>query len=101
MTVAEVVKRVRDAGGSVTLNGDKVRCVVPPTVAGLSDELKRCREELLEMLREEERVVYWDVPCTCSEKPYPHFRHRDGSGPGSGHKLEPGNARQANATRRR
>ena len=25
-----------------------------------------------------------DVPCTCSEKPYPHFHHRDGSGPGSG-----------------
>lgn len=40
-------------------------------------------------------VVYLDVPCTCDEKPFPHFRHRDGSGPGSGHKLEATNPRQA------
>lgn len=25
-----------------------------------------------------------DVPCTCAEKSYPHFQHRDGTGPGSG-----------------
>lgn len=25
-----------------------------------------------------------DVPCRCAEKPYPHFRHRDGTGPESG-----------------
>lgn len=31
-----------------------------------------------------ELVVLVDVPCTCAEKPYPHFRHRDGTGPASG-----------------
>ena len=28
------------------------------------------------------------VPCTCGEKPYPHSRHFDGTGPGSGRSLK-------------
>jgi len=33
--------------------------------------------------------------CTCDEKPYPHLRHRDGTGPGSGRALDPYDRRQA------
>jgi hypothetical protein len=39
------------------------------------------------------------TPCTCSEKPYPHFRHRDGGGPGSGRNLKPENPAEAHRRR--
>ena len=42
-------------------------------------------------------VVY--PPCTCDEKPHPHLRHRDGTGPGSGRALAPYDHRQAHRSR--
>ena len=33
--------------------------------------------------------------CTCDERPFPHWRHKDGSGPGSGRPLAPHDHQQA------
>jgi len=43
-------------------------------------------------------IVY--PPCVCDEKPYPHPRHRDGTGPGSGRELDPYDCRQAHWSKR-
>src|SRR5262249_43173758 len=40
------------------------------------------------------------LACTCSARLYPHLRHRDGSGPGSGRKLDHYDRRQAHWSRR-
>jgi ribosomal protein L37AE/L43A len=60
--------------------------------------LREFKPEIIRLL--EERSVLVDVPCTCDEKPFPHFRHADGTGPGSGRGLEPENPRQAHGRRR-
>jgi hypothetical protein len=35
------------------------------------------------------QVVFLPVPCVCSEKLLPHFRHHDGSGPETDHWRAP------------
>ena len=56
--------------------------------------------EKAEPVIESAGVVYLDTACTCDEKPFPHFRHADGTGPGNGRRLEPTNPRQAHGSQR-
>lgn len=102
MSPTELIREVEDRGGFVALALDgKNLCVRLPNegAESLSAQLRSMKPEVIALLRQR-TVVNLDVPCTCDEKPYPHFRHIDGTGPGSGRRLEPCNPRQAHGRRR-
>jgi len=90
MTAEQAIRAVEESGGWFELReGD--RLTVRHAPKELSRALRGLKSEIIVLLRQRQ-IIYLDVPCSCSEKPYPHFRHFDGSGPGSGHRLEPENA---------
>ncbi len=103
MTAAEVIEKIEAAGGELAVHGDHVRYRIPANLRSvLLPELKAQKVEFIRLLKSrqvvqpsEMPVVYLEVPCTCREKSYPHFRHRDGSGPSSGRKLDAEDVRQA------
>ena len=102
MTAAELISTIKQRGGAISLDldGENLRVRLPRDEAErLKPKLRAVKPEIVALLREGS-VVYLDIPCTCSEKPYPHFRHGDGTGPGSGRTLEPGNPKQAHGRRR-
>jgi hypothetical protein len=89
MTAAELITSVEVAGGRVWLQDESVRYRLPRVAERLLPELRAHQNQIFQLLTEREQVMFLPVPCTCAEKPYPHFRHRDGSGPGSGHEMKP------------
>lgn len=95
-TAEELIRAVEKSGGRFELEGESV--MVRGAPKELVAVLRELKPEVLRFLKG--RFVYLDVPCRCDEKPHPHFRHRDGSGPGSGKKLEPENQRQAHGSRK-
>lgn len=61
--VRQIVSRLEESGGTLVLDGDRVRYRIPsgnPQVSGLLDELRRHREEVAEVLRERENGL---APC--------------------------------------
>ncbi len=102
MTPIELISTIEQGGGFVALalDGEKLHVRLPREEAErLKAEIRAIKPEIVALLRQR-TVVYLDVPCTCDEKPYPHFRHWDGTGPGSGRTLEPCNPKQAHGRRR-
>ena|SRR5258708_7130693 len=71
MTFAEsVIERIEVAGGVLALNGERIRYQLPEDVAGLLEELRAHRDEVLLFLRMRERIplmppgvrlVSWDL----------------------------------------
>jgi hypothetical protein len=52
MTLAEnIVARVENAGGKLALRGERIRVQLPQDAAGLIDELRARREEVVNLLR--------------------------------------------------
>jgi hypothetical protein len=93
VTAEQLIRAVEESGGSFKLEGSD-SLLVRHAPKQLAPALRKAKPEIVQLLKQRQ-FVYLDVPCTCSEKPYPHFRHRDGTGPGSGRKLDPNDPRQA------
>ena len=93
MTAEQAIRAVEESGGWFELReGEGI--LVRRAPKQLVPVLRMLKPEIIRLLKNRQAmpVVYLDVPCRCDEKPFPHFRHFDGSGPGSGHRLEPENA---------
>lgn len=69
MTAIEVLHAVEKAGGSLALNGGQIKYKIPKPALWLVPELKQHREELIELLKEEEtpppmpigvRLIRWE-----------------------------------------
>lgn len=88
MTAAQIIDAVESAGGRLWLEGGSYRYRIPREAGHFLPDLRARRDEVCRLLAEREHAVFMPVPCTCSEKAYPHFRHRDGSGPGSRRSLD-------------
>ncbi len=94
MTAEQAIRALQESGGWFEQHGENIIARrAPKTLVPVLRELK---PEIVSLLTR--TFVYMDVPCTCNEKPHPHFRHRDGSGPGSGRTLAPENRRRAHRT---
>jgi hypothetical protein len=53
MNAPEVLEAVQNAGGSLTISGERIRYALPDSALWLVTELKQHREELIGLLREE------------------------------------------------
>jgi hypothetical protein len=52
MNAPEILEAVHNAGGSLTLNGQRIQYALPDSAAWLITELKQNREELIGLLKE-------------------------------------------------
>jgi hypothetical protein len=52
MNAPEVLEAVQNAGGSLTISGERIRYALPDSALWLVTELKQHREELIGLLRE-------------------------------------------------
>lgn len=102
MTPIELISTIAQGGGFVALalDGEKLHVRLPRDEAErLKAEIRAIKPEIVALLRRR-TMVHLDVACTCDEQAYPHFRHRDGTGPGSGRTLAPCNPKQAHGRRK-
>jgi hypothetical protein len=86
MMANELITEIEECGGFVALalNGERLRVRLPSeTAPDFVARLKAIKSDVMAVLRRR-TITYLDAPCTCSEKPFPHFQHHDGTGPGSG-----------------
>ena len=55
MTAPELVRRIEEVGGTLSLNGDRIRYELPEDAAPMIEVLRQYREEVIGVLRERER----------------------------------------------
>jgi hypothetical protein len=79
VTPIELISIIEQRGGFVglALSGDKLRVRLPRDEAErIKVALRAIKPAIVALLRQR-TVVHLDVPCTCDEQPYPHFRHHE------------------------
>ncbi len=57
MTAKQVIEQIEAAGGTLTINGERIRCRAPREAAHLVEELRAHRDDVRRLLEERQKLT--------------------------------------------
>jgi hypothetical protein len=60
-----VIESIRAAGGTLAINGQRIRCRLPESATHLLEELRRCRNDVETTLRRRETTPSMPLASSC------------------------------------